>query len=92
MGSIVAGVSLGVAACGGSSGATSNGKTVLKVAWGSTFVFLTPQLATKWWGTVAKEFEAQHPNVAVQNTPIPGGYNDIVTKLNLLYRDPSHRS
>jgi multiple sugar transport system substrate-binding protein len=89
VGLIVAAVSLGVAACGGSSGSTSNGKTVLKVAWGSTFVFLTPQLATKWWDTVAKEFEAQHPNVVVQNTPIPGGYTDIVTKLNLLYRDPS---
>lgn len=85
----LAGAGLGVAACGGSSGSTSNGKIVLKVAWGSTFVFLTPQLATKWWGTVAREFEKQHPNVTVQQVPIPGGYTDIVTKLNLLYRSPS---
>lgn len=78
-----------VAGCGGTSGATANGKTVLRVAYGSTWVFLTPQLAVKWWGTVAKEFEAQHPNVTVQFTPIPGSYNDLVTKLNLLYRTPS---
>jgi multiple sugar transport system substrate-binding protein len=87
---LIVAVSTAVAACGGSGGATKvNGKTVLKVAYGSTFVFLTPQLATKWWGTVKKEFEAQHPNVTVQYTPIPGAYTDLVTKLNLLYRDPS---
>ena len=55
----------------------------------SQFVFLTPQLAVKWWGTVAKEFEAAHPNVTVKYTPIPGGYNDIINKLDLLYRTPS---
>jgi multiple sugar transport system substrate-binding protein len=89
IGLLVAAMTVGVAACGGSSGGTVNGKTVIRVAYGSTFVFLTPQLATKWWTTVAKEFEAQHPNATVQFTPIPGGYTDIVTKLNLLYRNPS---
>jgi len=68
---------------------TAAGKTVLHVAYGSTFVFLTPALAVKWWGTVAKEFEATHPNVTVQFEPIPGGYTDIVTKLSLLYRQSS---
>jgi multiple sugar transport system substrate-binding protein len=87
---LILAVAVFVAGCGGSSGkTTSGGKTVLKVAYGSTFVFLTPQLATKWWGTVAKEFEAQHPNVTVQFTPIPGSYTDLVTKLNLLLRNPS---
>jgi multiple sugar transport system substrate-binding protein len=85
---VIAAMSLGLAACGG-GGATKNGKKVLKVAYGSTFVFLTPALAVKWWGQVAKEFEKAHPNVTVQYTPIPGGYTDIVTKLNLLYRSPS---
>ena len=79
---------LTAAACGTSS-ATSNGKQVLTVAYGSDFVFITPQLATKWWNTVAQEFEAKYPDVTVRFTPIPGGYSDIVTKLNLLYRSPS---
>lgn len=52
------------------SGSTANGKIVLKVAYGSQFVFLTPQLAIKWWGTIAREFEKTHPNVTVQYTPI----------------------
>jgi multiple sugar transport system substrate-binding protein len=68
---------------------TAAGKTVLRVAYGSTFVFLTPALAVKWWGGVAKEFEKTHPNVTVQFEPIPGGYTDIVTKLSLLYRQSS---
>src|SRR5271165_6082070 len=70
-------------------GSAANGKIVLKVAYGSQFVFLTPQLAIKWWGTVAHEFEMAHPNVTVQYTPIPGGYLDIVNKMSLLFRTPS---
>ncbi len=81
---------VGLAACSSSpGGSTSNGKIVLKVAYGSQFVFLTPQLAIKWWGTVAREFEKAHPNVTVQFTPIPGGYLDIVNKMSLLFRTPS---
>jgi multiple sugar transport system substrate-binding protein len=72
-----------------SNSTTANGKTVLHVAYGSQFVFLTPQLAVKWWGTVAREFEQAHPNVTVQFTPIPGGYLDIVNKMSLLFRTPS---
>lgn len=79
-----------IAACTASpSSTTANGKTVLRVAYGSQFVFLTPQLAVKWWGTVAKEFEKAHPNVTVQFTPIPGSYLDIVNKMSLLFRTPS---
>ncbi|MGO8959012.1 MAG: extracellular solute-binding protein [Streptosporangiaceae bacterium] len=61
---------------------------MLKVAYGSQFVFLTPQLAITW-GTVAHEFEKAHPNVTVQYTPIPGSYLDIVNKMSLLFRTPS---
>jgi multiple sugar transport system substrate-binding protein len=81
---------VGLAACSSSpGGSTSNGKVVLKVAYGSQFVFLTPQLAIKWWGTIAREFEKSHPNVTVQYTPIPGGYLDIVNKMSLLFRTPA---
>jgi len=86
---IASAVSL-IAACTGGAGSTSsNGKIVLRVAYGSQFVFLTPQLAIRWWGTVAKEFEKAHPNVTVQFTPIPGSYLDIVNKMSLLFRTPS---
>lgn len=76
-----------VAGCGGSS--TSGGKKVLRVAYGSTYVFFKPSAASQWWHTVASEFEKAHPNATVQLVPIPGSYNDIVTKLDLLYRTPS---
>jgi multiple sugar transport system substrate-binding protein len=80
---------LATACSSAGAGSTANGKTVLKVAYGSQFVFLTPQLAIKWWGTVAREFEKAHPNVTVQFTPIPGSYLDIVDKMSLLFRTPS---
>jgi len=80
-------VAVGLAACGGS--ASSGNKKVLTVAYGSDYVFIKPQLATKWWHQVARQFEAKHPGVTVKFQPIPGGFTDIVTKLNLLYRSPS---
>ena len=86
---------VGVAACGGaSSGGTSvspsSGKAkVIKVAYGSTYVFDTVALTNKWWSQVAKQFDAENPGTKVQLVPIPGSYNDIVNKLSLLYRSPS---
>jgi multiple sugar transport system substrate-binding protein len=62
---------------------------VIKVAYGSTYVFDTTQLTSKWWNQVASQFEAQNPGIKVQLVPIPGSYNDIVNKLSLLYRSPS---
>jgi multiple sugar transport system substrate-binding protein len=71
------------------SSSSSQGKVVLTVAYGSTWVFMSPSLAVKWWQTVGKEFEQQHPNVTVKWIPIGGNYNDLVNKLSLLYRSPS---
>jgi multiple sugar transport system substrate-binding protein len=85
----------GIAACGGASSANtsvspSSGKAkVIKVAYGSTYVFDTAGLTNKWWSQVAKQFEAENPGIKVQLVPIPGSYNDIVNKLSLLYRSPS---
>ena len=87
---------VGIAGCGGSSGSsgsnsasgTGNAK-VIKVAYGSTYVFDTEGLTKKWWNQVAQQFEAQNPGVKIQLVPIPGSYNDIVNKLSLLYRSPS---
>jgi multiple sugar transport system substrate-binding protein len=85
----------GIAACGGASSAGSSVSPgsghakVIKVAYGSTYVFDTTQLTNQWWNQVAKQFDAQTPGVKVQLVPIPGSYNDIVNKLSLLYRSPS---
>jgi len=68
---------------------SSNGKVTLSVAYGSTWVFMSPSLAIKWWHTVGDEFVKEHPNVTIKWIPIPGSYNDLVNKLNLLFRDPS---
>jgi multiple sugar transport system substrate-binding protein len=79
----------GGAAAGGSGGSGSGNAKVIKVAYGSSYVFDTEQLTTKWWNQVFQQFEAQNPGVKVQAIPIPGSYNDIVNKLSLLYRSPS---
>ncbi len=90
----IAAAALAVAACGsssnsgGSGGGSGNAKTI-KVAFGSTYVFDTTQLTSKWWNQVVKQFEAQNPGIKVEQVPIPGSYNDIVNKLSLLYRNPS---
>ncbi len=86
-------VAVGIAACGGAgasgpSKASGNAK-VIKVAYGSTYVFDSEALTNKWWNQVAKQFEAQNPGIKVQLVPIPGSYNDIVNKLSLLYRSAS---
>ncbi len=88
-------VAIALAACSG-SGATAKapstepaGPFVLKVAYGSNYVFDTTGLTQKWWQQVAAEFKASHPKATVQFIPIPGSYNDIVTKLSLLYRSAS---
>jgi multiple sugar transport system substrate-binding protein len=88
------GAAVALAACGGAGNAnkvsSSKGNAkVIKVAFGSTYVFDTASLTTKWWNQVAQQFEQQNPGIKVQLIPIPGSYNDIVNKLSLLYRNPS---
>lgn len=65
----------------------SHNRATLTVAYSSEYVFLTPKLAAQWWNTVAKDFEAQYPNVTLKLIPIPGTYTDVVTKMSLLYRE-----
>jgi multiple sugar transport system substrate-binding protein len=71
------------------SEAGASNKITLTMAYGATYVMITPQDAKSWWGGIAKEFEAAHPNVTVNTVPIPGAFNDIVTKLALDYRSAS---
>jgi multiple sugar transport system substrate-binding protein len=85
---------LGLAGCGGSSSSSSSSSgsgnaKVIKVAYGSTYVFDTEQLTSKWWNQVKQQFEAQNPGIKIALVPIPGSYNDIVNKLSLLYRNAS---
>lgn len=75
------------AGCGSSSGSSSN--QTVSVAYGSTYVFDTAPLATKWWTGIKKQFEKKYPNTTVKLVGIGGSYNDIVNKLSLLYRSPS---
>jgi len=84
----IVGAGLALAACGGSSG-SANGKRLIRVAYSSNFVFFSGTTAQQWWSGLARAFERQHPNATVQLVPIPGGYNDVVAKLDLLYRTPS---
>jgi multiple sugar transport system substrate-binding protein len=90
----VMGGAVGIAACGGSSGSSGSsgsggGKKTITVAYGSNYVMATATLAAKYYGGLAKAFEAAHPGVTVKLIGIPGSPNDILTKLALLYRSPS---
>lgn len=68
------------------SASASSAKATITVAFGSTYVFDTSQLASKFWGNLEKQFDAQNPGAQLQLVPIPGSYNDIINKLSLLYR------
>jgi len=59
--------------------------TVLKLAYGSEYVMVTPEITTKFWGDIKTDFEKSHPGVTVQLVPIPGGFDDIVTKVSMSY-------
>lgn len=74
---------------GGGSSTASGGKSVLKFAYSQDYMFLTPEAGKKYWGDVKAEYEKKYPNVTVEINAIPGGYTDFVTKMSLLYRDPS---
>jgi multiple sugar transport system substrate-binding protein len=85
---VVIGLSMTVPALSTNAGASSK-KVTLSIAFGSTYVMATAALAPKFYGNIAKEFEATHPGVTVDLIPIPGSPNDIITKLSLLYRSAS---
>jgi multiple sugar transport system substrate-binding protein len=78
-----------IAGCGGSSSSSSGNKKLLTIAYGSTYVFATPQLGKEYYDKMAKDFEALHPGVTVKIVGIPGGPSDVNDKLSLLYRSPS---
>ena len=80
----VLGLTCGALACGPAAHAQE--KTKISVAYGSTYVFDTDDLAKKWWEGVKTAFEASHPEATVELVPIAGGYDDIINKLSLLYR------
>jgi multiple sugar transport system substrate-binding protein len=67
----------------------SSTRVSLDLAFSSNYVFDTAALTTKFFGQVRTEFEAAHPGVTINFTEIPGSYNDLVTKLSLLYRSSS---
>jgi multiple sugar transport system substrate-binding protein len=67
----------------------SNSSETLTVAYCSNYCFDTDPLTTKYWDGVASSFEKQHSGVKVDLIAVPGSYNDIVTKLSLLYRSSS---
>lgn len=60
----------------------------VKVAYALDYMFSKPELITKWYGNIKKEFEAAHPGDTLELVPIPGGYEDFMTKLSLLYNSP----
>jgi multiple sugar transport system substrate-binding protein len=85
----IATLALTATAMSGCSGGSSGGKTELTVAYGSTYVFDSEDLATKYWNSIKQQFDESHPDATLKLVPIPGSYNDIVSKLSLDYRSPA---
>lgn len=67
----------------------SSSKVVVTLAYSSNYVLDTTPLTTKYYNSIAQQFDAKYPSATVKLEPIPGSYNDIVTKLSLLYRSAS---
>ena len=80
---------LALSGCGGSGGTAVNGKRVIRVAYSSNYIFYSNSEAASFWQGLARQFDRKYPHATVQLVPIPGSYNDLVAKLDLLYRTPS---
>lgn len=65
----------------------ANAATV-KVAFSLNWTFADPKLAQQWFGNIKTEFEAKHPGDTMELIPVPGTYDDYITKLSLLYNSP----
>lgn len=57
----------------------------VKVAFALNWTFADPKLAEKWFGAIKTQFEAKHPGDTMELVPVPGTYDDFITKLSLLY-------
>lgn len=71
------------------SNATAAAPVILKVAYSSDFVPLTPASGNAWWVSMKNQFEKENPGVTVQYIKIPGSYADLENKLSLLFRSRS---
>ncbi|PDT04138.1 ABC transporter substrate-binding protein [Rhizobium chutanense] len=80
----------GLLATAGLSTASVNAAqaATVKVAFSLNWTFADPKLAQKWFGNVKTEFEAKHPGDTLELIPVPGTYDDFITKLSLLYNSP----
>ena len=74
---------LGWSATQSASASSSTG--TITVAYGSTYVFDTTQLTTRFLDQPTKPVRRPKPGTQLQLVPIPGSYNDIINKLSLLY-------
>lgn len=62
---------------------------VLKVAYSSDYVPLTPEAGVAAWAAAIDTFEKANPGVKVETIKIPGSYADVMNKLGLLFRSSS---
>ncbi len=60
----------------------------VKVAFSLNWTFADPKLAQKWFADVKTQFETKHPGDTMELIPVPGTYDDFITKLSLLYNSP----
>jgi len=65
-------------------------KTVIKVAYSADYMMNTPEMAKAWFEGIKAGFEKLHPDVTVELVPIAGGFDDLITKLSLMYNNASN--
>jgi len=74
-------------ACGSSTGNSSNGKTVITVAFQQFGP--PPYPEQQWWLKVQQQLDATHSNITLKLEPIVASENDYYTKLDLQMRSAS---
>jgi multiple sugar transport system substrate-binding protein len=67
----------------------ADSKIPVTFAYSSAWVLDTAPLTTRFYNSLVKQFDAKFPKLTLKLEPIPGTYNDIVTKLSLLFRSRS---
>ena len=69
--------------------AHAQAQQVVKVAYSADYYPSTPQMLTSWVQEVQQEAKKLLPGVTIEPEPIHGGFDDFLTKLSLMYGNPS---
>jgi multiple sugar transport system substrate-binding protein len=70
-------------------GASAQAQQVVKFAYSADYYPSTPQMLSSWVQGVQQAAKTLLPGVTIEPEPIHGGFDDFLTKLSLMYGNPS---